>query len=472
MRSLFWSALSLGSSRVAVFLVTLGLTRLLAPEDFGVVAAGLTLITFLEIALDLGLGATVVYEQEEGIGQRVRTAYTLNLLIAAVLAGGAVLAAPAVAAFFRVPDATNLLRVLFCYLLLRGASQVQTAVLQRDLRYRERTYIDVTRAVIRGGVSLSLAATGSGPWAIVIGMLAGEVAGLVLSWYYVRLVPTLALHGDVVRALLKFGVAAWGLKVVSALWASGETLAIGNRLGPTDLGFYNVALRLPELTIDSVFWIFSGVSFSLYAKARAQGMDAFRGSMLRALRLVTLFGFSAGTGLAIIAPTAVPLLFSAKWEPAVEATVILSLATALGAVGYASGDIFPAVGRPGLLLHLTAWMTGLSLVAYWFLAPQGIAAVAWVVLAGHVVFGVLRQRLANKLVGTTWRQVLSAMVPAAVTALGVACFALPVSLLMDRDALGLVLTILAGLAGAGAGIALAGRSVVQELAGLLRAGLR
>jgi hypothetical protein len=73
-RSFLWAGLSFGSSKLIVFLVTLVLARLLAPADFGVVAVGLTLIAFLEIALDLGVGAAVVQQQERGITERVRTA--------------------------------------------------------------------------------------------------------------------------------------------------------------------------------------------------------------------------------------------------------------------------------------------------------------------------------------------------------------------------------------------------------------
>ena len=123
-RGFLWSAASFGGSRVVVFAVTLVLTRLLAPADFGVVAAGLTLILFLEIALDLGLGAAVVYEQEEGTSDRIRTAYSLNLIIAACLTALGVLAAPLLASFFQAPEAANLFRVLFGYLFLRGAGQV------------------------------------------------------------------------------------------------------------------------------------------------------------------------------------------------------------------------------------------------------------------------------------------------------------------------------------------------------------
>jgi lipopolysaccharide exporter len=466
--SLLWSALSFGSSRLIVFLVTLGLTRILLPEDFGVVAAGLTIIAFLEIALDLGVGAAVIYEQEEGLSARVRTAYTLNLVIAAGLTAVAVLSAPAVAAFFRSPGATTLFQVLFGYLLLRGASQVHTAVLQRDLRYRDRTVIDVTRAVVRGGVSVAMALADSGPWAIVIGMLVGELAGTILSWHYVRLRPTFRLQRSVVTALLTYGSAVLGLKVLSAVFTSGDDLAIGNRLGPAFLGLFTIASRLPELAVSSIFWIFSSVAFSLYAKAGRQGMPAFRATMVRVLRLVTLFGFTAGAGLAILAPLAVPVVFSAEWAPAIGATICLALAAGVSSVGYAFGDIFPAIGRPGILLRLTAETTLVGVVAFWFAAPYGITAVAAVHLLVELARCVLHLRLANRLIGSTWRQVGIVMAPAAATALATACCALPVSLLVPPTALGLALTIAAGSTGMLLALATVGRPAVHDLVAFLR----
>ncbi len=467
-RGFLWAALSFGSSRIIVFLVTLGLTRLLAPADFGVVAAGLTLIAFLEIALDLGVGAAVVYEQEEGLTHRVRTAYTLNLLIAVGLAGLGVLAAPAIASFFHAEQSVGLFRALFGYLVLRGGSQVQASVLQRDLRYRERTIIDIVRALVRGGTSIGLAAVGGGALAIVAGLLAGEAVGLVLTCSIVRLRPALRLQRSVVTALLRYGVAVLGLKVVSALLTNADNLIVGNRLGTTALGLYAIAFRLPELCIDSVHWIFSSIAFSLYSQARQRGPEVFRNAMLRSLRLTTVFGFSAGTGLAVVAPVAVPVLFSDRWAGAVEATVLLSLATGLASIGYASGDIFPALGRPGTLLKLTAVTTVAALVGFWLTAPYGIAAVAAVHLAFQLVFGVLRLRVANRLVGSSWGQDLAAMTPAVASSLGIACLALPVAVIVPSTVLGLSAIVVAGLAGSAVGLALFGRPAVRDIVGLLR----
>ena len=73
-RSFGWAGTSLIGSRVVALGTTLVLARLLTPTDFGVVAAGMVLLGFLEMGLDLGIAAALVYEQEKGVSDRVQTA--------------------------------------------------------------------------------------------------------------------------------------------------------------------------------------------------------------------------------------------------------------------------------------------------------------------------------------------------------------------------------------------------------------
>lgn len=65
-RGFAWAALSFGGNKLLVFASTLVLTRLLDPADFGVVAAGLTVIAYLEVMLELGMSSAIVYRQERG----------------------------------------------------------------------------------------------------------------------------------------------------------------------------------------------------------------------------------------------------------------------------------------------------------------------------------------------------------------------------------------------------------------------
>jgi PST family polysaccharide transporter len=467
-RSFAWSAVSYAGTRLLLFAMTVALTRLLAPAEFGVVAAGMAVVSFLELALDLGVGASLVYEQQSGLTGRVQTAFTLNLLVAAALTVAGVLAAPGVAALLGAPEEAPLYRVLFLYLLIRGAGQVQDAVLKRDLGFRVRAGIDLTRATVRVVLAVALAAVGAGAWSIVLSLLAAELVGTGLSWWATRFRPTFELDRDAGRALLRFGLAVVTLKVVDAIALDSDYLIVGARLGPTALGYYTIAYRLPELVLFNVYWIFSTVAFPVYARYRQRGLVALRTVMLRALRLITMFSFPAGVGLALVSRDAVVVLFGPRWAPATLPMALLALTTAAESIGYASGDIFAATGRPARLLALNVPLTVLLVVGMVLVAPRGIGWVA----AAHLTIGLgyapARLLLANRAVGATIAEDLVALRPGVVAALGVLAGGLPLRLMLPVGSASLVAIASAGAAGALVALVLLERPALQEAWALRR----
>ncbi|MDP8927697.1 MAG: lipopolysaccharide biosynthesis protein [Actinomycetota bacterium] len=467
-RSFVWAAISFGGNRFVVFVSTLVLARLLAPRDFGVVAAGLAVIAYLEVALDLGVTSALIYEQERGVTDRVQTAFTLNIFVSALLFMVGLAAAPGVARFFRVPGEENIFRALSLFLLIRGAGQVHDTILKRDLLFRKRTLVELLRAVVRAGLAIWLALLGYEAWSIVWGFLAGELAGTVVSWFLVSLRPSWSLDRVAARTLLKFGFSVVGIKILGEIGTNADYLVVGNRLGPDELGFYSIAFRLPELFVGNIFWIFSSVAFPLYSKTRALGSTAFRTSMLRALTFATLFGFPIGAGLAIVARDAVLVLFSSKWAPAIVPMALISIAFGVGSVGFASGDIFPALGKPGALLKIDTPLTVILVVAFVLAAPYGITAVAWVHLVISLLYAMVRLVVANRLVGSSLPENFRAMRAGLCATAGVVALALPVRLATTAGLGALLLTVLAGSVGGLVGLLASGRSSVDEVRSLAR----
>jgi lipopolysaccharide exporter len=466
--SFVWAGLSFGTTKLAVFVSTLVLARVLVPEDFGVVAAAMTVIALFEIGLDLGVGSALIHDQEKGITPRVQTAFTLNLAVAALLTGVFVAVAPAVAAYFRVPEQVDVFRAIAFYLLIRSLGQVHDAVLRRDLDFRRRTRAEIARALTRFGVSIPLALLGHGVWALVWGLLAAEVAGTVVNWLLVRFRPRLTIDRTAVRTLLSFGLAVVGVQALSVVSSNADYLAVGRVLGPDDLGQYTIAYRLPELLIDNVYWIFSSIALPWYSRARTRSADSFKDTMLRALTLLTLFGFPMGTALALVARDAVPAFFSEQWLPAVGPMALLSLSAGVAAIGFASGDIFPALGRPGLLLRLDVVVATVEIAGYFLLARHGIFLVAAVNLVVLVVYMLVRLLIANRLVGSTLADSGRAMLPAVSVSAGMAACAAPVLLLMEPGIGSLAAVIGAGTVGALAGAALGARAVVADMVRTVR----
>jgi lipopolysaccharide exporter len=146
----------------------------------------------------------------------------------------------------------------------------------------------------------------------------------------VRFRPRFTVDRTAVRTLLSFGLAVVGVQALSVLSSNADYLAVGRILGPEDLGQYTIAYRLPELLIDNVYWIFSSVALPWYSRARTRSADSFKDTMLRALTMLTLFGFPMGTALALVARDAVPVLFSEQWRPAIGPMILLALSAGMG----------------------------------------------------------------------------------------------------------------------------------------------
>src|SRR5215213_2554349 len=171
-----WSTVTFVATRGLSFVAVVVLARLLTPSEFGVVAAVLVVLGVLELGSDLGMKASVIYEQQRGITERVHTAFTLGMLISLALTGVGMLLAPLVSDFFDVGDVTGLFRLAVVNITLTGLGNVHDALLLRDLAFRARNMSEVVRGVVRAGLSIALALAGAGAASLVWGMLAGTFA--------------------------------------------------------------------------------------------------------------------------------------------------------------------------------------------------------------------------------------------------------------------------------------------------------
>jgi PST family polysaccharide transporter len=468
-RGFLWGTLAWTGNRLAILGLTLLLARLLAPEDFGVVTAALTVIAILDAALDLGVGAAVIAEQETGVTRRTRTAFTLNLAIAVLVCLTGVACAPLIASAFQAPAAAPIFALIFLYPLFRGAGQVHDAVLKRDLRFRARTGVDLTRAAVRVVVSVPLALSVGGAVSIAAGIVASELVAMVLLWVLVPIRPELRPDRTTVRGLLGFGGQVTVIRILGSLRSNLDYVAVGAVLGATALGFYGIGYKLPELAIENVLWIFSAIALSAYARAYANGRAALLDTMLKATRLLALYGLAAGTALAVVAPDAIPVLFSAQWMPAVIPAALIALSLGVAAIPWASGDVFAALGRPGTLILLDIPATALMAVAFVFAPRWGLVGVALVHLVFNLGYCVARLAVLRAVTRVRVRSLLAAILPGLAVAALTAAVGGGVAALLPSGRLVTLLLVSAACALAiAAGSFLFARSVVVEAWRLVR----
>ena len=441
--AIVWSGTAFFAGKALTFLATLVLARLLTPSEFGVVAAITVYLTVIELVSDLGMQATVVYEQEEGVSERVQTAFTINLALVLVLTALAVLLAPVAAAFFDIEGETYLFRLGALNLLLIGLGNIPDALLLRGMRFRRRAFPLLVRAAIGGGVSIALAAGGLGPEALVFGLLAGSAAWTLVLWLMTPLRPTLSFDAGIARSMAGYGVASTTLDGIAVVGSVVPQAVIGRSVGAGGLGLYSIGLRLPQVLIQNLSSIVSYAAFPALSRQRMRDESGLSAATLALVRYQALYSLPGAVALAVLATPLIVVLFSSVWIEAGGVMAGIAVATAFAAISHPLGDALRAVGRQRTLVAVNLVALPLFLAVVVAAAEEGIVEVAWTLAAFQLIHLGVSITLTSRIVGVGLGGVVRAVAPALAACAGVAAGAGAVRLAWDENT---VLPLLAGIA--------------------------
>jgi PST family polysaccharide transporter len=468
-RGVTWSTLAYLAGRALSLVALMVLARLLVPADFGAVAAVTAFLALIEFGSDLGMNATVVYEQERGTSARLNVAFTLNLVLATMLTVAGVLLAPVVAGFFHLSDQADLFRLASLNPVIAALGNIHDSVLLRDMEFRRRTVAILVRGVARGAVAVILAVAGVGAASIVIGMLAGTLAWAVTQWFLTPFRPRLSLERDVARSMASYGAGAASLEVISLITTRADVVVIGRVLGDVALGLYTLAFRLPEMLIESVAWNVSIVAFPALSRQRVEDRHSLGDATIKLLRWQALYAAPVAAALAVTAPALIVVLFGSQWEEAGAVGSALAVMFGISAIAFPLGDVYRALGRQRLLAVINVFQLGILVAAIVAVASSGILAVAWARVGAQAAQTLLVVGFALRLLDVPARRAVAAVGPALAAAAGVTLGAGAVTLAWDSLTLGpLVASLAAGLAGGLIALRLAAPAMLGELRGQLR----
>ena len=418
-RGVAWSTLTFGLSKGLSFLAVLVLARVLVPAQFGLFSAVIIVLSLLELTADLGMKATVIYEQESGASDRVETAFTLNMIVATTITVLGLLLAPLVADFFHVPGHAWIFRLAMFDVFLTGLGTTHDGLLLRDLRFNTRIVTEVLNATVRAIVGVTLALSGFGAVSLVWGFLAGTAAWTIAQWSLTPFRPRLRFSREIAASMVHYAAGASMLTVLDQLYGQVGPTAIGRVLGERALGLYTIAYRVPTLLLQNIANQVSLVAFPALARKRVTDSAGVGASTHRLMRYQSLYALPVAAGMAVLARPLVQVIFSARWLEASGVLAAVAILSGISAALFALGDGFKALARQRVMVVLALFQLPLALVLIILVAPYGITAVAWVQVGGEVFVGSLMIITAQRVLGVRITSTLRALWPGTVAAAGV-----------------------------------------------------
>ncbi|SEQ80430.1 polysaccharide transporter, PST family [Lentzea xinjiangensis] len=360
-------------SKSSQVVVTLALAVFLTEADLGAVALVVSVVNIGQVVQAMGV-YDVVSRTALDPARTAGTVLTMSVTAGAVLAVVVIAAAHPIATALGAPEAAGMLRLAALTLPFTAAGGVQMALMHRDLDFRRRMLPDAGGMLLGAVVTVALAARGTGPSALVAGLLCTAVAQPVLA----------AVAGARIRPAWDRTAAAeassWIAVVgpgalIAVLLINVDYLAIGHVLGPEAVGGYSLAFRIAWVPYIVVAVVLGGVLFPICAELVRSGRTDRLPATLHRFTVATLV-VTGGLYVVVALLADGVVVLGEQWARAAPVLVLLC--------GYGFGlgllhvwyQVIRAAGHARQYLaletvHLVALLTALV-----FTTEQGVVAVA------------------------------------------------------------------------------------------------
>lgn len=378
--ALKWSFLSELAAKAIQPIVFVILMRFLVPEDFGVVAAAMMVISFSQIFWEAGMGKALVQYQGER-ASAANSAFWVNCFLGIIAAATLFAAADLIAeTVFHDDRITSVLKIMSLQVLLAAAGSVHTALLQKDMKFKRLFWVRFATVTVPSIISIPLAIAGMGYWALVAGTLFGHAVQLYALWRLSTWRPTFVFHIDVSRKLIRFGIWVGLSGLLSWFYAWTDSLFVGIYLGSDELGMYRTGNQFVLMIYALMFSPLLPVIYSFFSEIQ-DDHTRVKEVLSDIIRIVSIIAIPSACLLYVIAEPMAELLFGTAWAGIGGVIAIAGLLHGFSWVVGVNGEAYRATGRPDYETKIMAGALLFYVAGYWLSIRYGLITFLWTRLA-------------------------------------------------------------------------------------------
>lgn len=359
-----------------VFLLT---SRILHPQDFGLVAFAAVVVGTIAVFSPSGFTDAII-QRGQMEKRHLDTVFWLGVGAGSMLYLVILAVAVWLEGRYHDPLIGTLMRVIGLKVIFDQLTIVPKALLSRSMAFRKMAMRTITASMISGVICLAVLFAGYGLWALVASQLVVSIVSCLVSWLSVDWRPSTGFDGKAFRDLARFGAFSSGSQIVTSI--NAEQLMIGSFMGPVALGLYNFARRIFQMMTDVMSGALNTVTYPLLSSMQDE-TEKLRHTYLTATFLSSSLAVPAYVGMALVADQLVPLLMGEQWTQAIIPLRALCAVGILACIGILQSSLIRSKG------HAATWM--------WYQVVQQILTVIVVLITYRYGIAVVSVAIAIKI---------------------------------------------------------------------------
>ncbi len=378
-----WTALDTLLAKGIPVVVMILIARFLGPEEFGLFGI-LVIIVSLGILMNENGFCSSLIQKSHLSRYDLDTVFYVNLLLNLGVYGLFALLAPLIAVFFHTPELSSLIRALALLFPIGTLSAVQTALLNKKLRFRKLAIVNSVAALSGGFTACLLALNGNGIWSVVWMYLIQQSISAAMLWFISPWKPGFRFSKVHARSHFRFGSPLLLSGILDTIFRNIYNIIIGRFYPIQTLAFFERARSFQEYPSMAITGIAAKVSYPVLSKMQTE--PGWSEQFFK--RLIQLGFFLNAPLMMILAGVATPLItliLGNAWLDSVPYFQILCLVSIFYPHHAFNLNLLKVNGRSDLFLRVEVVKKAMVLFIVVLSVPFGLKAMLW----GMVINSVL-----------------------------------------------------------------------------------
>lgn len=373
------------SGMAMTILISAILSRLLTPENYGVVALATVMLALFNLFADIGIGPAVI-QNKTLTAEDMNSINTFNSYQGLVLGVAFFFCAPFIAEYYGNPQVTLVCQVMSVNILMGCVNAVPNNILYRQQRFKLITVISLCSQLIGGAISIAMAYHGCGPISLVLPTAIMSIPTMFILRYITKVHFVWHIDWSPLKRIFSFSAFQFLANMVGYLSRNMDSMLVGKYMGMKQLGYYNKSYNLQLMPLQYISGVLIPVMLPVFSKYQ-DDLEYIQRKYSQILRFFAFIGVPICALLYFCADELILLFFGDQWGKSVPCFKILAISVPFQIMGCSSGSIFQATGHTKAMFWnslIGAFFT-LGSFAIGVIVFGSIEALAWGYTAAMII---------------------------------------------------------------------------------------
>ena len=342
-----WTIVTYGAGQSVRLVSSIALTRLLAPEVFGIMTLLNSLRTGADLFSDVGISQALIQNAKAEDPDFYNTAWSLKVLRGFILFIVCALGAAFFARVYESPIIGILLPVIALSFIFDGLSSISLFLMQRRLKIAEISLFAFAFEVIPGAALVTLAYFYRSIWSLVFGLLFASAVKMLVSHFLLNDVRVkFSISKNYMTQIMHFGKWMMLSSVIYFLSNYFDRLYLAKTIPLGLLGIYGIARSLSDMILQLVGRLCGYIVFPYIAASSAEPQQSvYRRLASPRLKLLLLAAAGLST-FAVVSDFPVKIIYDERYHAAGAMLPIMILGVWFSILCNINESIMLGFGRP------------------------------------------------------------------------------------------------------------------------------